>query len=259
MYIFKNLNHSLFTYMAVSIILLISSSSLLQAKVKIMPLGDSITWDWYYGDGRSDAYRSGYRNYLWYKLQDENYDVDFVGSRSNGSAVQPSYDGDNQGYTGWTCHQIASNVYSYLNTNPADVVLLHIGTNDSAYYSTALAVANLENILDEIDRFENDKGVKVIVILAKIINLQKNPAWINSFNTQLTAMAQQRITNGDEIVLVDMQSAVGWNLIDGIHPTPTGYQLMANKWFDALKPILDGFKNDNYGWLIPITTSILNE
>ncbi len=52
-----------------------------------MPLGDSITWDWHYSDYRTDAERSGYRNYLWYLLQNEEYDVDFVGSRNNGEQL----------------------------------------------------------------------------------------------------------------------------------------------------------------------------
>ncbi|MCK5685424.1 hypothetical protein KAJ27_14930, partial [bacterium] len=46
--------------------LLFCSFSMLQASTKIMPLGDSITWDWYYNDIRTDAELSGYRNHLWY-------------------------------------------------------------------------------------------------------------------------------------------------------------------------------------------------
>ena len=232
------------------------SLSILQAKTKIMPLGDSITWDWYYGDARSDAYRHGYRNDLWYKLQDEDYSVDFVGSRSNGGAVQPSYDGDNQAYTGWTSQQIANNVYGYLGANTPDIILLHIGTNDSAYVSTDAGVAGVENILKEIDRFEKNKGIEIKVILAQIINLQKNPSWVNTFNSKLATMVQDRISNKDDIVLVNMQSAVGWNLIDGIHPNTTGYSKMATAWFNALKPALDNL--NNYAWLIPINNLILN-
>jgi hypothetical protein len=58
----------------------------------IMPLGDSITWDWYYGDTRPDSLRHAYRNHLWWKLKAEHYKMNFVGSRYNGGAVRPSYD-----------------------------------------------------------------------------------------------------------------------------------------------------------------------
>ena len=115
-------------------------------KQRLCLLGDSITWDWHYGDTRTDAELSGYRNHLWYKLQDGGYSVNFVGSRTNGGAVQPSYDGNNEGYTGWTSYDIADNVYQFLENNTPEIVLLHIGTNDSAYYSNASA-AGVERIL----------------------------------------------------------------------------------------------------------------
>lgn len=247
----------LIKYLIAFVFFSFSLSSVLQAQIKIMPLGDSITWDWYYGDGRPDSIRHGYRNHLWYQLQNANYDVDFVGSLNNGGSISPSFDGDNEGYTGHFCHQIASNVYHYLLTNTPDIILLHIGTNGSASFSPSKSVADAENILNEIDRFERDKKVKITVILAQIINLQKNPFWINSYNSQLAIMAQNRITNGDDIILVNMQSAVGWDLIDGIHPTNSGYQKMATAWFNKLKPVLDNFSNDDYAYLIPIYNLIL--
>ena len=249
-------NTALIKYLITFLFFSFYSLSILQAETKIMPLGDSITWDWYYGDERTDAYRNGYRNDLWYKLQDEDYSVDFVGSRNNGGAIQPSYDGDNEGHTGWTSYQIADNVYNYLEANTPDIILLHIGTNDSAYYSASVGVVGVERILNEIDDFEKNKSIKIKVILARIINLEKNPSWVTSFNSELVTMAQQRIDNEDDIVLVDMQSAVGWNLIDGIHPNTTGYAKMATEWFNALKPAIDDL--DNYAWLIPINNLILN-
>jgi len=256
-YINTKKDSALIKYLITFLFFTFGSLSILQAEVKIMPLGDSITWDWYYTDSRSDAYRHGYRDDLWYKLQDADYSVDFVGSRHNGGAVSPSYDGHNQAYTGWTSHQIADNMYGYLGANTPDIILLHIGTNDSAFGSTSHGVAGVERILNEIDRFENNKDVKIKVILAQIINLQKNPSWITSFNNKLVTMAQQRIANKDDIVLVNMHSAVGGNLIDRIHPNTTGYAKMATVWFNALKPALDDL-NNNYAWLIPIQHIILN-
>jgi len=221
-----------------------------------MPLGNSITWDWYYGDSRPDAYRSGYRSHLWYKLKNAGFDVDFVGTRHNGGSVSPPYDGDNEGYTGWTTYQIANRVYTLLNINTPDIILLHIGTNDSAYYSPADGVAGVEQILDEVDRFENNKHKNIKVILAKIVNLRKNLSWVNSFNQLLGTMVRQRKSNGDDVVLVDMQNTVGWNLVDGIHPTTQGYKLMATEWFSVLKPVLS---QANYAYLIAAYNMLLNE
>jgi len=142
----------LIKYFYIFIFFIFSSLSILQAKTKIMPLGDSITWDQHYGDSRIDAYRSGYRSHLWYKLRAENYNIDFVGSRHNGSAVRPSYDGHNESAWGRKSYQVATSIYGYLTKNTPDIILLHIGTNDVTNGSAANGVAGVERILNEIDR-----------------------------------------------------------------------------------------------------------
>ena len=49
--------------------------------IRIMPLGDSITYDNHEGDTRPEGLRTGYRQPLWLKLtQEGGYNVDFVGS-----------------------------------------------------------------------------------------------------------------------------------------------------------------------------------
>ena len=229
-------------YLMPFLFLLFSSFSMLQASTKIMPLGDSITWDWYYNDIRTDAELSGYRNHLWYQLQDGEYSVDFVGSKTNGGAVLPSYDGNNEGYTGETSYQIAYKVYNLLENNTPDIILLHIGTNDSAYYSDASA-EGVERILNEIDRFENDKGVKINVVLARIISLQNTPdgpAWVAKFNYNIDEMVRNR---NDDVYIVDMEYGAGIDysrdiMPDGIHPNDSGYVKMATAWYTALKNIL---------------------
>jgi len=213
-----------------------------------MPLGDSITWDWYYYDPRDDSQRHGYRNHLWYALQDAKYDVDFVGSRNNGSAITPSFDGNNEGYTGYTTHQIADLVYSKLQQTSPDIILLHIGTNDSMYYS-ASDMSGLENILDEVDRYEKDYDTKITLILARIVDLPKAGSWVSTFNTALDSMAATRIANGDDIVVVNMQGIS--SLIDGIHPTDSGYQEMSAIWYtETEKAILE--RQEDYAYLIPV-------
>jgi len=209
---------------------------------RIMPLGDSITWDWYYGDNRPESQLHAYRSHLWWKLQAQHYKMDFVGSRHNGSNITPPYDGDNEAYTGWFASQIRDNIYHWLELNPADTILLHIGTNDSIKHSPDAAVYDVSRILDEIDRFEQNKNMKIKVILAKIIKLYRNGDngynWVISFNQKLGIMAQNRINQGDNLILVDMESGAGIDyhrdLIDGIHPTNCGYEKMANVWYTAL-------------------------
>ena len=211
----------------------IGSVSILQGATKIMPLGNSITYDDYHTDSRPQSERSGYRNYLWYKLRDIEYSANFVGSRHTGSAIEPSFDGDNEGHPGWTSYEIAENVYHFLEMSTPDVILLHIGTNDWDRGSEGV-----EHILNEIDRFEENNGADIEVILAKIINRSSHTSIISDFNSNVEAMAENRINNGDNIKIVDMEYGAdinyGDDIKDGTHPNDCGYEKMANVWFKAL-------------------------
>ena len=206
---------------------------------KIMPLGDSITFDWYYGDSRPESLRTGYRSHLWWKLKERGYIMDFVGSRNTGGAVSPSFDGNNEGYTGWTVYYIAKNISTFLKNNPPDTILLHIGTNNPINgYTYDQSVNDVSYILDRVDEFERSRGIKIKVILARVLKCKKHPGWMEEFNRRLGAMAQRRIDAGDDLVVVDMENGAGIDynkdLRDGIHPTNCGYEKMANVWFRAL-------------------------
>jgi len=206
---------------------------------KIMPLGDSITFDWFYGDTRPDSLRTGYRSHLWWKLEEKGYKMNFVGSRSTGAAISPSFDGNNEGYAGWTVFQVALNISNWLRENPPDTILLHIGTNNPVNgFTYDQSVNDVNYILDRVDDFERERGVKIKVILARILKCQKHPGWMEEFNRRLGIMAQHRIDTGDNLVVVDMENGAGINystdIRDGIHPTNCGYEKMANVWYTAL-------------------------
>ena len=226
--------------------------------VRIMPLGDSITHEAYRDDAidasTPDVDRSAYRNDLWSLLQNSGYAVDFVGSLSSGENVIPSFDFHHEGWDGLTDAQMASNVYQYLTDNSADIVLLHIGTNGVITDNGALDV---ENTLKEIDRYETDNNTHVKVILARIINCWKDWDYvaagetydactdttineITTFNNNVMSMANARIANGDDIVIVDMENGASFaydvtDMIDDLHPNDAGYAKMANVWYEALE------------------------
>ena len=109
--------------------------------VRIMPLGDSITYDMREADlrdPRPTSTRTGYRSHLWYMLQNANYQADFVGSQVAGQAINPPFDPDNEGHPGWTSLDIAERTYSYMITHQPNIVLLHIGTNDHVHLQEML-------------------------------------------------------------------------------------------------------------------------
>ncbi|MGB7933034.1 MAG: SGNH hydrolase, partial [Gammaproteobacteria bacterium] len=61
------------------------------------------------------------------------------------------------------------------------------------------------------------------------------------FNANLQTMANNRIANGDDIIVVNEHDALIYpdDLTDTLHPTQAGYDKMAGPWFDALADVVD--------------------
>ena len=203
--------------------------------VRIMPLGDSITLG--YGTGGNETLlETGYRQPLYLSLAGSGYNTNFVGSLQAGQSATPSFDYDHEGHAGYTAGQVAGQVYTWLLAKPADVVLLHIGTNDLDMPNPPTDASNVESILNEIDQY--DQGITVI--LARIIDTVPYKAATTTFNNNVQAMAQNRIANGDKIILVDEESALDYSvdMFDNLHPNQTGYNKMANIWMNSLSTFL---------------------
>ena len=208
--------------------------------VRIMPLGDSITW------GNSDSmtdndYIVGYRQKLYLDLTSLGHYINFVGSLQSGALALPAFDLDHEGHPGWKTEggtdDLVTNAFAFLEVNPADLVLLHIGTNDIS--GGDQDPAEVSRLLDQIYRFNPNMPV----VLARIINRTDNPAKTaatTQFNIDVAAMAQTRIQSGDKITIVDMENALIYpDDMDGaLHPNQTGYDKMAGLWLNALNNFL---------------------
>ncbi|WP_419663064.1 lipase-like protein [Desulfosarcina variabilis str. Montpellier] len=201
--------------------------------VAIMPLGDSITLG--YGEALNPDLMTGYRSPLHQALVADGFNIDFVGNRSDGLLVVPAYDIDHQGIGGISANSVADNVYNWLMATPPEVVLLHIGTNNFTTDPSAV-----EEILNEIDRYETNSGNAVAVILARIINRQPFHADTTIFNNNVQAMVQSRIAAGDKIIIVDQESVLNYDteMADQLHPNNQGYVKMAGPWMDELPALV---------------------
>jgi len=235
---------------------LLLSTQVYSDPIRIMPLGDSITSDYAFSDDRHPrplSIRHSYRNYLWYKLKNAGYSVDFVGSYKTGSAIKPYFDPDHQGYAGVSTIEVGGVLRRLLNANPPDVILLHLGTNDRAKVGTSgTNMRGMKRMFDEVDRYERLHNHHIKIVLALIIGRGNNifPGFTNTFNKSLYNLAVERISRGDDITIVDMQHDAGLNYYtdfrDNAHPNNKGYAKMANAWFKALSKVLS---KDDYSWL----------
>ncbi len=240
------------------VILTIGFSQIYSQKLRILPLGDSITKG---SMGElPDSLRKGYRQPLWLLLNSDNYQTDFVGSESFGYGVIPKFDPDNAGFGGYSTNQILHLIKTgydrdgnavtpgpYLNYYPADIILLHVGTN-----GLDTSITDLENLLNYINDFEDTTNTVIWVILAKIINEVPYSLTTTIYNSNIETMAEERIKNGDRIKLVDMEKDAGLvyqidtvapyingDIYDGIHPNERGYAKIASLFYDTLKVLLN--------------------
>lgn len=230
--------------------------------VRIMPLGDSIT-EGIESDSTKEppgseydspamGVRVGYRKPLFDYLSDEALQFDLVGSRTT-AGFELFDDFQHEGHPGYTDAELSGiadpdvdnpdfdssvdGVYHWLTSNPADIVLLHAGTNNIRVRTSA--VYN-ERLLDEIDRWESDNNAMVQVLVAKIIDKLRganNHDNVIAYNADLESLVNARIVNGDHLVLVDMFSGVPSSLLDPLdqtHLTDEGYQKMAEIWYQSL-------------------------
>ncbi len=202
--------------------------------IRIMPLGDSITQGVH---GSTD--NAGYRNDLAELLDSQGFDYDFVGTKRDGSG----FDRDHEGHSGVRADELLAELNSYLNSNPPDLILLHIGTNDiSALQTPETTVDEIGEILDTIHRFDGT----ILTILSSVVprkdRKDDETTTLNSFISNLFSIKQNA---GYNLTYVDMNEAFKENLNweddymdDSVHPNDTGYAVMAGVWFDA---ILDAF------------------
>ena len=240
-------------------IILISTAG---AVYKIMPLGDSITWDDRLNDNRDNGEKVAYRYRLWQLLTQAGYEIDFVGSKHTGYDIFP--DAENEGHPGWRADEIVAGrndsgegkLSDWLIAENPDIVLLHIGTNDIIQNNEDWT--EVEAILGVIDDYESASGRAVWVVLSLIIDWMCDPSYppcpnssetseTSSFNNDVKDFVfLPRYFGGDNIVLVNMQNDAGidyrqWifsgDMYDYWHPYWTGYHKMADLWFTGLMEI----------------------
>jgi hypothetical protein len=223
-----------------------------QSPLKILPLGNSITYDDYEGDLRMPGDRIAYRYKLYQLLNQAEYDFQYTGNRMAGWNYFGNFeDSRNAGWPGILSEDLADIIETgswvtsgpYLYYYPADIILLHIGTND--VLALNYGVSHVNRLLDAVDDYETSSGNPVLVLLAKIISREDYPCGTHpgttTFNNNLVTMANNRISAGDNIIIVDMECNAGIDyyndMFDWLHPNQTGYDKMGQKWFDVIDGI----------------------
>lgn len=215
-------------------------------KIKIMPLGDSIT------NGFTVA--GAYRNQLGSLLVSNGLSdyVDFVGSQNTGNG----YDNDNEGHSGWAIDTIPASgdvegngrngltpqIDTWMDAYTPDIVLLQIGTNDVlSLYDLDNAPKRLETLVDKILAKLPSDGK---LYLASIPYISENATYNNTGKTQEELdlivdtynSAVKELASEKGLTFVDINGCLTLgDLKDGIHPNTDGYAKMGDLWYNTIE------------------------
>jgi len=220
--------------------------------VRIMPLGDSTT--------ASICYRS----HLAQMLNSAGKTYNFVGSRNGDPGCSfTNYDKDNEGHGGYIVTDIlkaagtgqrpggadANDPYvsdsrdlaTWFDNRPADIVLMHFGTND---VWNNIAPATILNAYTTILNKLRMVNPNVRVMVAQITSLQPSgcndcPTRVTTLNGMIPNWATTNSTATSPISVVDQNTGFSpaTDTADGVHANDAGATKIATKWFNALSPL----------------------
>lgn len=202
--------------------------------VRIMPLGDSIT----------SAFNghASYRYWLWKKLVAASYDVDFVGNEhegvEGGHPKHPNFDQDHEGHAGWTADEVLARIAEWAEATRPDVVLVQLGSNDLEHgEDNGQTREELRQIIGELRAVNPHVAVLVAQespFITAPIELQEE------LNEMIGIMADDEHRPESPVIAVDLWTGftMEHDTYDWVHPNQAGEKKMADRFFEALVPLL---------------------
>jgi hypothetical protein len=208
----------------------------------IMPLGDSITQG--YASAANVVAQGGYRCPLASLLGSTGISFTFVGNSAElepGVVTQCS-EVNWEGHGGYTIGSIQAfeDADGSVSDMQPNIVLFLGGTNDIAQGVPSATGGELKNILNDI--FARDPNAWVIVSTVPPMNPSAPTPGIGTWASQVPGVnAQIKAVQSQfpRTTLIDFYSAVVGNVganigPDGVHPTGSGYAILAGLWADAI-------------------------
>ena len=204
-------------------------------EIRVWPMGDSITY--------GASVPGGYREPLYQMLVQSGYNVRFVGNNTgNPASGMPDAALHHEGYSGWVISQLYNNVPNWLNNiDDPDIVLLHIGTNDSGAGDFANRIDQLDNLIDLIAAKRPYAHIIATTLLTRTDNADRNNNIQTLFNPLVADRVSAHREKGQRVHFLDMDDACNPSdtlSSDGLHPSEQGYRLMASAWFSVIQTIM---------------------
>jgi lysophospholipase L1-like esterase len=196
-----------------------------------LPVGDSIT----FGINQEGSYRIE----LFHKASMAKQKITYTGTLQNGPTMVDGmpFPRRYEATSGITIDGISNQITKNKTLDmPADIILVHIGTNDMYMSDPGGAPKRLGNLLDKLIA-----GMpNALIVVSKIIPLPSGKAAVDTFNAAIPAIIQERASAGKHIVLIDLNTGFPMADLssDNVHPNVMGYAWMGDKWYDAIGSLL---------------------
>ena len=185
--------------------------------------------------GSSNELGTCWRAFLWRELHANDItNFAFVGEENTGpDCGVPGYDMHVQAQDGIIISNLPASTYAgWFKANPPDIILMHFGGADLlanmpippiiAAYSTALAQARLVN-------------PNVILLIAQ--HTPEGKDTVVTLNADIAVWAPQNSTPQSPVIAVDLYTGLlPSDFSDGVHLNVAGSQIVADRWYAALKP-----------------------
>lgn len=112
-------------------------------------------------------------------------------------------------------------------------MILSAGTNDGLQnYKVHTAGERMDSLITEL----YDAVPGTTIILSTLIPNGKKPVPISTISEQFRDLVAKRRAQNDSIILAEMSTFIKSDqLVDGIHPTASGYEEMASVWWAAIQ------------------------
>ena len=195
---------------------------------RILPVGDSITV--------GINYEGAWRVEIFHRALMAGQKITFTGHDMNGPAMVDGKTFPNrfEAQSGITIAGISSKIDTDKALQmPADIVLIHIGTNDM-YMTPAGAPDRLTSLIDKIAAALPN----ALIGVAKIIPLPMNKSAVDTYNAAIPGVVQKEVATGKHVFMVDLNTGFPSGDMDSVHPYQSGYNWMGDKWYEAISALL---------------------
>jgi lysophospholipase L1-like esterase len=186
---------------------------------------------------------------LWKKLRNNDWNIDFIGTQID-TELYPmvndeEFDPHHEGHSGWTSGQLLDELSDWTAVlDTPDIVLFSSpGGNDALDgFSYESIMVNVVDIVEGLQEFNPE----ITIIIEKMapghsVVMMGNLAVFHArLLNELDSIASALSTSTSQVLTIDM--ATGFTddmLADPIHYNQDGATFIANKYYDALTPLLE--------------------